>query len=791
MLRPATPLSVLLFVAFVLLLLSVISTPIVKAIPLATYQGTDFGVFGYCKGSSCSGITVGYSTDGDGDFSLPAAARHSLSSILVVHPVAAFLTLVCFILAATAHLHSPSHSPRYLLALLILLLPTLLITLLAFLVDILLFVPNLKWGGWIVLAATILEVASGIVLCAMRRTLVSRKARKKRIAENPEMNGENFYSRQGAAKADSPPPLNAHTMAPVSNVAPAGDKLPAFATFDVARERQETDEDRIPLNNRSPSNKTIPSPGGVEHGMLDDGMDRFGGPGRGGSGGMRGGRGGRSYGGPRDEFGNPLPPSAAFGMRPSGDRRRDLSETRMGSSYSGETMNSYASRGRGRGGYPSRGSHGRGGQYGGGPGMNGDGRGIPMGPMAAGAGAGFIAGEMMDQRQQGPPPRYGNGHPPQGRPGQYSREQSPAAYGAQGVYGRRQSPGPPSAPAYGRRPSPGPPSAPGYGSRRQSPGPPAAPGGYIYGERRPSPGPPGVQRYHSQSPPPPVPMTFVDDATPIGQAVEMDATTGSPSPTPAWGPGTQLRDNDSDVQGLVGLQQGLQQHRGAIPLRQDPLPMSPSSTYSVQQDSYVPPRAAWAGTVGRTGTPPINTQQPVDSILQSPVSPIELPTNLHQTTANHNRNNSSDVYYEDVDPRFAAPDPHPNHTTIPARSCPATSPAPSMSPNPSISTPLPPPATPLPHQPATLPSPTPTTPPPPTSKPALRTKASMKAPAAPPATAATSPASASAASTRTGDRRPARGRICWARMGRGWGASPIGGRDRGLGRTETGRGMRC
>lgn len=62
MLRPATPLSVLLFVAFVLLLLSVISTPIVKAIPLATYQGTDFGVFGYCKGSSCSGITVGYST---------------------------------------------------------------------------------------------------------------------------------------------------------------------------------------------------------------------------------------------------------------------------------------------------------------------------------------------------------------------------------------------------------------------------------------------------------------------------------------------------------------------------------------------------------------------------------------------------------------------------------------------------------------------------------------------------------------------------------------------------------
>lgn len=62
MLRPATPLSVLLFIAFVLLLLSVISTPIVKAIPLASYNGIDFGVFGYCKGTLCSGIRVGYST---------------------------------------------------------------------------------------------------------------------------------------------------------------------------------------------------------------------------------------------------------------------------------------------------------------------------------------------------------------------------------------------------------------------------------------------------------------------------------------------------------------------------------------------------------------------------------------------------------------------------------------------------------------------------------------------------------------------------------------------------------
>ncbi|MCJ1305783.1 regulator of ime2 [Hypocenomyce scalaris] len=317
--------------------------------------------------------------------------------------------------------------------------------------------------------------------------------------------------------------------------------------------------------------------------------------------------------------------------------------------------------------------------------MNGNGRGIPLGPMAAGAGAGIMTGEMMDQRQQGPPPGYGNGYPPQGRggPGQYSREQSPAPYGPPADYGRRQSPGPPSAPGYGRRPSPGPPSAPGYGrrqspgppsapgyGRRQSPGSPSSPGGYGYGERGPSPGPPGMQRYRSDSLPPPVPATYLGEAPGIGQAIEMDATTGSPSQTPGWGPGTQLRDSDSDVQGLVGLQQGLQQQRGASPLRHEPLHKSPSSTYSTQLDSYVPPRAAWVGAVGRNGTPPISTQQPLGPISQSPV---ELPTPIHQSSSprqsfsRHNRTNSSDVYFEDVDPRFASPDPAPQPTdTMPS-----------------------------------------------------------------------------------------------------------------------------
>ena len=491
------------------------------------------------------------------DFSLPTSDRHSLSSILIVHPVAAFLTLICFILAFTAHFHSPSHSSRYLLALNILLIPTLLITLLAFLVDILLFVPHLAWGGWIVLASTILIVASFVVACAMRRTLSSKKARRKRIAENAEMNGENFYNRQNAIKADSPP-LAQQPTAPMVNGALGADQLPSFATFDVNQNRRPSDEDRIPLNSRSPSNRTVPSSAGgllPPPPQLQDGTERYGGPGRGAPLGMRGGRGGRGgYNGPRDEFGNPLPPSTAFGPGPPDGVRRQ---------YSNETLSSQGSRGRGRGGR-SRGygrggpmNGGRGGPYRGGPsgsGMGGNGRGMPMGAMAAGAGAGMLAGEAVGRGQRGPPPGYGDGYPPQGRggpgPGPYNQEMA-APYGA---------PGP-----YGRKPSPGPPSAPGYG-RQRSPGPPSAPGGYGYGGRNQSPGPPGTQLARAESPPP---LPGVDSMEPssIGQAVEMDASTGSPSQTPRFGPMHQLRDSDSDVQGFVGLQR----NKGAL---------SPTSLYS-------------------------------------------------------------------------------------------------------------------------------------------------------------------------------------------------------------------
>ncbi|KAL4970153.1 putative pH signal transduction protein PalI [Aspergillus stella-maris] len=416
LLKPATPLTLLLLIAFVLLLLSVISTPIIKNIPLATFDNVEYGVFGYCKSGSCTAIHVGYTTEEirntgstDSDFNLPSDARRSLSSILIVHPIAAFLTLICLGLATGAHFHAPSHSPRYLLALLILLLPTLLVSLLAFLVDILLFVPHLSWGGWIVLAATIILVTCGVLTCAMRRTLVSRKARKRRIAENAEMSGQNYYNRQNTAAAalNEPKPIVPETKETFAAPSQMADNGPTFATFRT--NTRESDDDRTPLNNQNtPATQDTTYPARIPGDPVP-------------------------YQAPRDEIGAPLPPvpyNNSSRMRtpgppgppaPQDNRMRDpYSDPRRGPPPPG-----FASRG--RGGYPPRGGYGRGGPYGGpyGPSSRGPppGRGGPMGPMRGG-------------------PMARGGYRPQPAMNGYAPRPSEDDYGYRGPSPRQPSPGP-------------------------------------------------------------------------------------------------------------------------------------------------------------------------------------------------------------------------------------------------------------------------------------------------------------------------------------------------------------
>lgn len=363
------------------------------------------------------------------------------------------------------------------------------------------------------------------------------------------------------ALAESPPPLTTNSTLPMVNGGPGSDKLPAFATYDMNASAM-TDDERIPLNTRTPSNKTLPS-NGLRTEPSDDMYERYTGSGRGAPGGMRGGRGG-PFNGPRDEFGNPLPPSNAFGPVPHGGFRREPVEPPMMRQYSNDPSNSQAFRGRGRGGYPSRG-YGRGSFSAlgrGGTGSGGNGRGSPIGAMAIGTDPGMMTGEIGNRGQE-PPPVYGNQNPPQRRavPAQYNDDMRPGLVMAQ-MYGRessapgyvrRPSPGPPSAPGgYGRQPSPGPPSAPGGYIRQRSPGQPPEPGANGYVSRDPSPGP-RQQPYRAHSPPPPMPEPHPDETHIIGQAIEMDAYTGSPSPTPTMRRPVQPFGNNGDVDRPTGL----------------------------------------------------------------------------------------------------------------------------------------------------------------------------------------------------------------------------------------------
>jgi prepilin signal peptidase PulO-like enzyme (type II secretory pathway) len=454
-------------------------------------------------------------------FDLPTGTRTTLSAILIVHPIAALFTLVMLILAIAAHFHSPSHSPRYLLGVFILSILTLIVSLLSFLIDVLLFVPHMAWGSYIVLAATILIAASGIVSCAMRRTLVSRKARKRRIAENAEMNGENFYNRQAAGPM--PPTAGSSTLV---NGGPGADKLPTFATFETAKKDpdERTSDERVPLTTRTPS-ETSPTNGPGAPGM---GMnDRYGG--------LPGGS------PPRDQYGNPMPrpPPGAYGMR-SRDPSADPSLNRQ---YSDNSM----SRGRGgmpggyrgRGGYPMNGRGGYGppprGGYGPPRGGYGPPRGGYGGPYRGGMGdatiGGMAAGGMMRGGRGGPPPGYGA---PQNGRGYDNRGPSPA-----GSYGRR--PSPPQQYGYGNDPYRNPPPVGEYAT-------------YNPDDRTSLP--------RAESPPP---LPGLEQEGPVGQAVEMDATTGSPSnPPKGFGQFGNIRESDGDVAGMVGLQQQRLQQRGTV-----------------------------------------------------------------------------------------------------------------------------------------------------------------------------------------------------------------------------------
>ncbi|KAL1892873.1 regulator of ime2 [Sporothrix stenoceras] len=600
MIRPATPLTIMLFAAFVLLLLSVLSTPLIKGIPLGSFEGYNFGVFGYCRpDGSCTGFELGYDTTSlfssteSATFDLPVSTRTTLSTILVLHPVAAFLTLVMLIMAITSHFHSASHSVRYLLFVFIISIFTFLAALLAFLIDVLLFVPHMAWGTFIVLAAVILIGLSSIVACAMRRTLVGRKSRQRRIAANAEMSGENYYNRQAqsAAAVDavnaSSVMVDSQASVPRQPVLPhlggPGSNGDSFEKKDTA-----SSDEQIPLTSQPAQMSNRYSQQRNQYGGgSPEAMMMSGAAGAAVGGAMANGQQRRSI--QRDAYGNPLPYGSASTSPPPQEYgvRRGPSVERMNNMSPGQ---------RGRGGPGGPGGY-RGGR-GGGPGYGPYG---PGGPGGRGGRGGYGGPPPGGRGGYGPPGGGRGGYPGNGRgrtpPPGYRYDQAGGPYGGGG--GMRGSPGPNG--YYGGNPS---------GASLNDSG-----NGYdAYRNEIPGSASGDLPRAES---PPPLPDTIGAAAavggSPRGQAIEMDATT----PRPPHQQVSRFVEGDDDIAGMVSLQQG-----------------RTSRVSDAESSQYVPPRAAWNNNGGSASNSPVRG------------APAEL--------AEH-RPNTSEAYIEDVDPRFAEP----------------------------------------------------------------------------------------------------------------------------------------
>lgn len=214
-------LAILSGLCLVVELLPVISIPITATshrIYLASYHNYTFGVFGICEiqSGACSPPKIGYPSDNNPFYDLvespergvelPSSVTYTISKLLVVHVISfcfsCLLFVIVLVLVTLQHYEDFDNIPlkervdepnkrqsidtnlsklkkRDLTPYINLMLTVTLIsftsTLLGFLADILLFVPNLSYLGWIQLFPIIVLSIIAAMLCYLKRAISSRK----------------------------------------------------------------------------------------------------------------------------------------------------------------------------------------------------------------------------------------------------------------------------------------------------------------------------------------------------------------------------------------------------------------------------------------------------------------------------------------------------------------------------------------------------------------------------------------------------------------------------------------
>lgn len=177
--KAATLLSIIVFLAFGFQVIGVFSEPVSHGyLPIAERDGYNYGVLGWCrsgKTGTCSKYGVGYHLQGDSKSRWSSSAQNILSSIMIVHIVAAGMLIIGLFFALATH----ARNRGLWIFVEIWLGLSFIASTLSFVVEIVLFGTNLRFAGWFALAGAILSLIAVIAMGVMIGNLSSKSSKPK------------------------------------------------------------------------------------------------------------------------------------------------------------------------------------------------------------------------------------------------------------------------------------------------------------------------------------------------------------------------------------------------------------------------------------------------------------------------------------------------------------------------------------------------------------------------------------------------------------------------------------
>lgn len=159
--------AVLLTVSMVFLILGMVALPVSTSLKLASTKDYTYGIFGYCRGSSCPSALYPVSfgdVDKDAGWKFATSTRNTLAKTFIVAPIAAGLSFLATIFTVLSLFAGNSAIKIFSLVFGVI---SFVATALVAVMVVLVFYPNTSWTGWLYVAA------AGLSLLAVPCLLLS------------------------------------------------------------------------------------------------------------------------------------------------------------------------------------------------------------------------------------------------------------------------------------------------------------------------------------------------------------------------------------------------------------------------------------------------------------------------------------------------------------------------------------------------------------------------------------------------------------------------------------------